>query len=103
MVCKLMDIMPPDVWVIPLICGAGSTVIWNVRVALKFGVPPSVTRTVAVLVLPACAADGVQLNRPKEVPLFFRLKLTCSAGSLGVLRFDCPSAHTSKKPCGGIT
>src|SRR6266705_3900596 len=87
MVCKLMDIMPPDVWVIPLICGAGSTVIWNVRVALRFGVPPSVTRTVAVLVLPACAADGVQLNRPVNgliiapggEPLS-RLKVSVSAG-----------------------
>src|SRR2546425_8954891 len=89
-VCKLMDIMPPDVWLIPLICGAGSTVIWKVRVALKLGVPPSVTRTVAMLVLPACAADGVQLNWPVNglivapggEPLS-RLKVSVSGGKSG--------------------
>src|SRR5260370_39730801 len=82
-----MSIMPPAVCVIPLICGAGRSVIGNVRVALKFGVPPSVTRTVAVLVLAACAADGVQLNRPVNgliiapggEPLS-RLKVSVSAG-----------------------
>src|SRR6266567_5274615 len=59
-----MEIMPPEVWLIPVICGAGNTLIRKARVALRFGVPLSVTRTVIMLVLPPCAPDGVQLNRP---------------------------------------
>src|SRR5713101_6380441 len=85
-----MEIMPPDVWLMPVIRGAGNTAIWNVRVALRFGVPPSVTRTVAALVLPACAADGVQLNWPVNglivAPggaLLSRLKVSVSGGKSG--------------------
>jgi len=44
--------------------GAGNTRILKLRVALRLGVPLSLTRTVAGLVLGAGTVKGVQLKRP---------------------------------------
>src|SRR2546426_3666702 len=50
--------------VVCVICGGAMTKMENVSVSPSGGVPLSVTRTVAVLVLGVCAGVGVQVNTP---------------------------------------
>src|SRR5258708_40369577 len=64
MVWKLREMPPPGARLMLVSRGTGSTMILKLRVALRLGVPLSLTRTGARLVLGAGTAKGTQLNNP---------------------------------------
>src|SRR5688572_24232522 len=69
-------------------CGALRTVIVNERLELSGRTPLSVTRTVMLLVLGACAREGVQVKSPPAV----------MAAPLGK-----PASRLKLKVCGGTS
>src|SRR6266851_1659133 len=90
MVWKLREMPPAGARLMLVSRGAGSTMILKLRVALRLGVPLSLTRTVARLVLGAGTAIGVQLNSPVAGLIaapagkaLSRLKVSISGGASG--------------------
>src|SRR4026209_1601226 len=61
---KLSETLPLSGAVISLMRGGRTTNTVKLRVALKEGIPLSLTRMVMVLVLGVCCGEGVHVNKP---------------------------------------